>query len=292
LGFIILTYPILSMVNEWWVRRKGMAFGLISAASGVTGIFLPFIIDALLRRYGYRITLRACAVTMLLLTAPLVPLLKPRLPASAQVRPAPVNWTFLRSTRFWIYVLATIAQGFGFFFPTVFLPSYGTSVGTSATQGALLIALMCVTQVIGQFAFGYMSDRASPSFLSVITCLIAGFAALILWGFAKSMALLAVFSALFGFFGFGFVSLRAGLSRQISDDPTSIFATYTILSTVQGVGNLLLGPISAGLMDGRLVWRGQYGIGRYSGIVVLTGLSSIVGGLVIVLFWSASWLKK
>ena len=37
-GFVVLTYPIISMVDDWWVARKGMAIGLISAASGVAGL--------------------------------------------------------------------------------------------------------------------------------------------------------------------------------------------------------------------------------------------------------------
>jgi hypothetical protein len=44
-GFITLTYPILSMVNEWWIARKGMAFGLISCSSGASGVVMPFIIQ-------------------------------------------------------------------------------------------------------------------------------------------------------------------------------------------------------------------------------------------------------
>jgi hypothetical protein len=58
IGFVTLTYPIISFVDEWWVARKGMAFGIISAASGATGVFMPFIIEALLNRYGYKTTLR------------------------------------------------------------------------------------------------------------------------------------------------------------------------------------------------------------------------------------------
>ncbi|KAF5683807.1 MFS monocarboxylate transporter [Fusarium circinatum] len=36
-GFVTFTYPIVAMLNDWWVARKGMAFGLISASSGATG---------------------------------------------------------------------------------------------------------------------------------------------------------------------------------------------------------------------------------------------------------------
>jgi hypothetical protein len=40
-GFILLTYPILSMVDEWWVARKGMAFGLITSAGMAFYTFHP-----------------------------------------------------------------------------------------------------------------------------------------------------------------------------------------------------------------------------------------------------------
>ncbi|KAF7946370.1 hypothetical protein EAE96_009368 [Botrytis aclada] len=75
-GFLILTYPIISMINEWWIARKGMAFGLISAASGVSGTGMPFIIQFLLEKYGYKTALRIIAVGITILTVPLLPLLK------------------------------------------------------------------------------------------------------------------------------------------------------------------------------------------------------------------------
>ena len=64
LGFVTVTYPIISMINEWWVVRKGIAFGLISSASGAMGAVMPFVIEALLKKYGHQRTLRGCAVTM------------------------------------------------------------------------------------------------------------------------------------------------------------------------------------------------------------------------------------
>lgn len=76
LGFVILIYPIIIMLNEWWITRKGMAFGLISASSGATGAVMPFILTAQLEKYSYHITLRTCAVAMIIITAPFILLLK------------------------------------------------------------------------------------------------------------------------------------------------------------------------------------------------------------------------
>ncbi|KEQ68865.1 hypothetical protein M436DRAFT_67779 [Aureobasidium namibiae CBS 147.97] len=59
LGFLIFYYPILSMVNEYWITDRGMAYGILCGASGISGTTMPFKLQALLERYGYRITLRA-----------------------------------------------------------------------------------------------------------------------------------------------------------------------------------------------------------------------------------------
>jgi hypothetical protein len=84
LSFLVFYYPILSMVNEYWIARRGMAYGILCGASGVSGSVMPFALLTLLAKYGYRTTLRAVAVALTLLTGPLIPLLKGRLPPSGR----------------------------------------------------------------------------------------------------------------------------------------------------------------------------------------------------------------
>lgn len=169
-AFIILTYPILSMIDEWWILRKGMALGLISSASGAAGSFMPFVTSALLQRYGYQITLRAIAIAMALLTAPLLPFLKGRLPISETNTMAKTNWSFLSKPLFWVFGLSTLVQGLGFFLPALWLPTYATSVGLSTTQGALILAVMSVSQLLGQFSFGFLTDKQISVSTLAVTC--------------------------------------------------------------------------------------------------------------------------
>ena len=280
LGFATLTYPIISMLNEWWVARKGMAFGLISASSGLTGATMPFIIEALLARYGQQTTLRACAIAMAILTAPLLFLFKGRLPASESAALARTDWGFLKRPLFWVFGSAILIQGLGFFLPPVFLPSYAAGLNISSVNGALLLSIMSIAQVIGQFVFGYMSDKNfSVNILGVICCVAAATSSMACWGLAKSMALLIIFSVVYGFFGFGFVTMRVAMGRAVSDDPSTVFATYVIFVFVQGVGNILLGPLSAALMTGPTVLE-RFATGRYEGLVYLTGGTSALAALI------------
>lgn len=281
LGFVTLTYPIVSMLNEWFVVRKGMALGLISASSGITGAFVPFILQELLDKYGYRTTLRACAVGMAILTGPLIPLFKGRLPPSEHASLAKADWGFFKKQRFWVYGLSILVQGLGFFYPSVFLPSYATSINISSMKAALLLALMCIAQILGQAAFGYISDkRLSVSFLATACCIAAAAATLIFWGLAQSLAFLVVFSLLYGFFGYGFSTMRVAMGREISDDPSTIFSLYAIFVFLQGVGNILVSPISAALIF-RQTEPSHFAAGKYEGIVILTGTSSFLAALII-----------
>ena len=70
-GFLAFYYPILGTVNKFWIVSRGMAYGLLCSASGVSGVIILFVIEALLQKYGYPATLRAIATA---LTGPLIPL--------------------------------------------------------------------------------------------------------------------------------------------------------------------------------------------------------------------------
>ncbi|TEY50410.1 hypothetical protein BOTCAL_0277g00080 [Botryotinia calthae] len=282
-GLLILTYPIISMINEWWIARKGMAFGLISAASGVSGAGMPFIIQFLLERYGYKTALRIIAVGITIMTVPLLPLLKGRLPPSERSSLARTNWGFLKEKLFYIYGSATLIYGMGFFYPGVYLPSFATNIGLSGTQGAAILEVMSVAQVAGQFACGYLSDKNfSVNALAVVCAIMATISSLLLWGFAKSMGLLVAYGIVYGFFGYGFSTMRVAMGKLICSDPASVVSIYSIFVCLQGVGNVLVGPISGGLFGERVV-LGGYGVERYKDMVIYTGCcmagcAGVIGG--------------
>jgi MFS family permease len=215
-GFLIFYYNIISFINEFWIQRRGMAYGLVCAASGVSGVIMPFAIEALLARYGYKTTLRIITVGLFVLTGPLIPFLKGRLPPSEHAVRGQTNWQALQKPLFWVYCTSNVVQGLGYFFPSLYLPSYATAIGLSATQGALILALLSVSQVLGQFSFGYLSDKHVPlDLLVLISTLVSGLATLALWGLAKSIAALVVFALVYGFFGAGYVAMWARMGSAV-----------------------------------------------------------------------------
>lgn len=59
---------------------------------------------------------------------------------------------------------------------------------------------------------------------------------------------------------------------------------------LQGIGNILVGPLSAALLAGPIA-RQDFGTGKYSGIIILAGASSLLAALLITLWYAYSGLR-
>lgn len=268
------------MVDEFWIARRGMAYGILCSASGASGTVMPLILQALLRRYGYPTTLRAIAVTLFFATGPLIPMLKGRTPSSEVGScVGKTDWTFVRKPLFWIYSLSNVIQGLGYFFPSLYLPSYATSIGLSPVKGALLLMLMSISQVLGQSTFGYLSDRrVSLNALIAVSLLVSSTATFALWGVSRSFAPLLVFAMLFGFFGAGYTALWARMVSAVSEGQSAALAMFSVFCFGKGVGNILAGPISASLIL-PTVSVSDYGVLKYRSVVIFTGTCMLLSAI-------------
>lgn len=295
------------MVNEYWIARRGFVYGLLCSASGVSGAAMPFVVEKSLQKYGYPTTLRAVAIALFVVTGPLIPLLKPRLPETGASTLGRTDWTFLRSSLFCTYSLSNFAMGMGYFFPSLYMPSYALVSGLSSTQGALLLALMAVSQVAGQTSFGYLSDRrVSINVLAGASSVVAAVAVYACWGLAQTFGLLVVFSLIYGFFGAGYTALwvrtnlfllpdnamlqgsadssfQGRMGTSISSDPTAAFAAFGLLNFGKGVVNVLSGPISGALLGRSTVDVRDYGAGKFKSVILFTGSCMALSGAIIAL---------
>jgi len=271
------------MVNEWWVARRGLAWGILLGSSGASGVAYPFINEALLHKYGYKTTLRAMAVASIIMTGPLLPSMKRRLPASHTNSLARTDWSFLKKPIFWLYILSTMSQSLGFYLPSLYLPSYAATVGLSSRMGATLIALMNVSSVLGQFTYGYLSDGRFPlNALLLSTMLVSTIVALTLWGLAKSLAALVVFAIIYGFFAYAYLAMRVRMGTAVATEQSDSMTMFCLFSFAQGIGNVLAGPISSALLISDTN-NHDYGYTRYKALVIFTGAAMSASAVFIAL---------
>ena len=63
-GGLIIYFPSIQYIEEWFVVRRGMAYGVMWAGTGSAGIVVPFLLQWLLDSYGFRVALRTWAVIL------------------------------------------------------------------------------------------------------------------------------------------------------------------------------------------------------------------------------------
>lgn len=307
LGVTILYYPMMGMLNEWFILKRGLAFGIMSAATGVSGTGLPFVLETMLEKYGYKTTLRGVAIALAVLTGPVLPLLRGRLPSeplpsqsveepSEKEEPKEGELvdqkSYFKKPLFYFFAASILFQGLGFSFPSIFLPSYSSLLGYSPTTGALLVALYSLMSTFGQVTCGFLSDGlVSVEMLAFTFPFISGISILVLWGFARSLAPLVIFALMYGFWGGGYVVLWSKMGLRLSSDPLVGLSLFGWFAFARGIGNVATGPVSAAL-TGPTVSRSDYGIGEYKMLVIYSGMCMLLCSSLTVFLWTGKLVKR
>lgn len=274
-GFLVMYAPLLSMLNEWFIRRRGLAYGVLFAGGGISGSCFPFALEKLLSSYGYRTTLISVAITQTIMIAPILCFIKPRLPSASRHAARTMDWRFLRNPRFWILSMSNVLQGLAFYIPSLYLPSFAALIGLSPRVGALLLAAHNVASTLGQVAFGHLSDKFSNIFILLfVTTSVSGIASFCIWGFAWSLTPLLLFSLVFGAFAGAYVVFWTTFSSLLSDDPQTV---YTLMAFGKGIGSVATGPISGVLLNQPIT--SGYAMGKYEPLIIYMGSLMLASSL-------------
>ncbi|KAJ3801192.1 MFS general substrate transporter [Lentinula aff. detonsa] len=254
IGGSLLYIPCISYLSEWFNHRRGLANGLVFAGTGVGGILLPLILPPMLSSYGPPKTLRILSIAIALLVVPLLPFIKGRLPESRNRAMGPTprgrgNVEWKKSVSFWVLVVANTFQGFGYFVPIVWLPTFASDLNLSSTSSSVALALLNCGSVISRLATGYLSDKVNPWLLGFSTLASTSAVTFILWGLLSyNLAGLLSFGLAYGILAGGWSSSWNGFTKPLSaSDPNLSTTLFGILLFSRGMGNIFSTPISSAL---------------------------------------------
>ncbi|KAJ5847812.1 hypothetical protein N7455_011769 [Penicillium solitum] len=257
--------------------------GVMWAGTGIGGVVLPIVMEQLLGKYGFRITLRGFAVVLFILTAPLVYFVKPRVPIPNN-RPSPPapNFRFMFTSTFAIFEFCNTVEALGFFLPSIYLPTYAGMIGASTSLQALTVILFNLASVVGCVLMGAIIDKLDVTLCILISTVGSSIGIFLIWGFSMSLAPLFIFSIVYGLFAGSYTSTWPGIMREVVHNKPSAESSmvFACLAAGRGIGNLVSGPLSEGLIKG-LPWEGNAGYGYGSGygtLIAFTGVTGVVGG--------------
>ncbi|TAQ83952.1 hypothetical protein B7494_g7729 [Chlorociboria aeruginascens] len=280
IGGLLLYSPVVSFVDEWFIKRKGLAYGVMWAGGGASGLVLPFVLSWSLTSYGFRTTLRIWTVVFVLLAGPFTYFVKPRLPISRTSTPRQLSFTFLTTTTFWILQSSNIIQGLGYFIPSIYLPSYARALGYSKLTGSITISLLNSTSIIAVIIMGFLIDYLHVTTVIVASCLGAAISVFLLWGLSSSVSLLYLFSLSYGLSAGGFAACFLGIVKEVKlrSPAADTGVVFGFVAAGRGIGSVVSGPLSASLLESVKMHGGIGGYGTaYSVLIVFTGVTSFLG---------------
>jgi MFS family permease len=288
LGGCFAFCPCIVFMDQWFVARKGLAFGIWCSAAGVGGAGIPPVLEVLLGHVGFKNTLRVIAGIFFVLAVPLACFIKPRVPHDLTPKKKLFNLRSARSRYFLTHQVANIVQACGFYLPNIFLPTFVRErFGASTFMATLTIMLFNLAATAGLAGMGAMTDRFRATTCILVSAVGSALSVFLLWGLATSLPVVYVYCVAYGLFAGCWPAVWPAIMRETSErgeshgfgfvDP---MMTYGLLCVGRGLGSIIAGPLSEALLRGHPL-LGQafasYGSG-YGVLIIFTGLAAVLSG--------------
>lgn len=264
IGVLLVEMPSLIIMNTWFVRRRGLFFGLLCGILDLFGVAWGFLASAMLNKYGLKTTFLTMAAIAFVIPGLCMFFIRERPPQSMppespednNISTPPVQpdvalnlqppCRYYRRPTFYLFLIANLLQALAFYLPFIYLPSFTTLIGYSTSKGAVVLAIANLAQIFGEITFGKLSDKVGVHMLATISATVACGSTFILWSLADSLAYVIAFAFLFGAFASGFIALWPRMGTMFAEQDANMI--YSFLSCGRGLGVLASGPISSSLL--------------------------------------------
>jgi sugar phosphate permease len=277
--------PIGVALVSWFRRRRALALSISSSGMAVGGILVQFVALAL-THWGWRLTAFISGLLVLLIGLPLAQVVRHRpepygyLPdgGESSSRPATdarravapvVNFTpreAIRTRAFWCISLGHGAALLVVSAVMVHMIVHATErLGYSLRQGASVLAMLTVVQLVAQLSGGWAGDRFSKRLICV-GCMVGHAVGLLLLAHATAFWMLVLFAVIHG----ASWGIRGPLMSAIRADyfGAASFGTISGISSMIVMFGMMGGPLVAGILADR---TGSYVVGFH----ILAGMAAL-----------------
>ncbi|OTB17889.1 hypothetical protein K445DRAFT_264192 [Daldinia sp. EC12] len=285
LGASVVNTVTIQFLNEWFIERKGLAFGIQESGAGMGGIIVPVLMTWGLDKYGHRTMLIAWFIAVTTLSIPSIYFLRPRVnPSHVAVSSGFGTLGFMLTPIFAILQAGNIFQALGNFLPGIHLPSFAQEFGASPLDAAGMLSLYNAATVIGAICTGYLVDRYHVSVSLLLLSLGAAITVFFAWGFAANFGALCAFAFFYGVFAGGWSSTWVGIGLEIQKrvPRADLGVLWGFAAAARGIGSIVSGPISEVLIangkDKTFWWPRSYGT-SYGILILFNGIMLTLGGV-------------
>lgn len=204
-----------AIASNWFIRKRGMAFGAIMAGSTISGVAFTLVSQGIVERWDWRMVWLILGLAILLVPLPLAWLVIRRRPEDIGLQPdgeatpeplteqaradylattgqaAGEGWTLREAARtrtFWLLNGGLLLIGFPSSSIIVVMHPYFTELGVSPSTAAQLVSFYAISSFIGALLWGMLLQRFLVCVMLVPSTLAHGAAVslfVVLGGFAS-----------------------------------------------------------------------------------------------------------
>ena len=278
-GAFVFVVAATVLIENWFIKRRGLALGVTQCMSGLGGALFPIIGTAMINSMGWRFTYLALAIVAAVLVLPWTGFvfkfkpeekgLKPYGYEEAMAESAGKKATYpgvsakraIATVAFWALFLYGGVEALMSGYNTT-LPTFAVSIGLGNEFGAQMLALAQIGYVVATIGMGWLVDRIGVAIPSFLTLAITAAA---LFGFAVFHDALPLSVCAF-FFGTNSVIITISMATLLSDifgtrDFAKILAYVRMSGCIAAFGSSTIGFIYDA--------TGRFDISFYAGIGIL-----------------------
>ena len=263
---LLFPVPGWTVVANWFVKKRGLALGVLSGAIGLGG-FVIYIVNWLIELYGWRSTLVILGVVMWVIGFPSALVVKNRPDADGQI-PAEDDEgppeqdrsarhigpktggdqeftarEALKTSTFWMLALIVTLSAAALHAVMVHVMPYFISLHFSRATAGLIASMLVLVSTPGRFILGWLTARVDTRYLLALALLLQGLG-LVALELAEDLGLAALFVILFGPGYGGVITLRLTIQAD--------YFGQKAYGSIQGImmAVLISGTISSPLLSG------------------------------------------
>ncbi|KAI8865960.1 MFS general substrate transporter, partial [Ramicandelaber brevisporus] len=206
-GLCLAGFPCVAVPSYWFSRRRGLATGIVFAGSGLGGLALAPITQALINSVGVYWTLRVLALLVAVLAGTSSLFLRQY--SSHRGRQKKMyDFTKLRDIRFIYLLLASIFSSVAYFIPFMFIPIQATRLGYSTSSASALVSVINAGSVGGRVFGGVFADCVGSINALITSTIVQVLSLAVMWlPFHNSLPAFFAFAVAYGVSCGGYASI-------------------------------------------------------------------------------------
>lgn len=193
-GLAFISLPAIAVLPQWFKKRRTLASSIASAGSGCGGVVYNLGMQKVLEARSVFWALRVQSILCFGLTWISICLIRTRLDSKFSI----YDPETLRSAGFWIFCAYLVFCMLGYVVVLYDMANFTTSLGYSAYQGSISLAMVQVGSVFGRPIVGQLCDKFGVINVCLGAYSLCAVFSLAMWIPARNYATVLVFSFIMG----------------------------------------------------------------------------------------------